>query len=352
MLRSFDQDSSPLAPHPAIGAFRATSLRPSSVMLRGLMVSRLRLVVSLLAIITVVAVPAYAQGRRGGGGGEQQPQEPPKWKGKADVSGKILDEAGKGVEAKITLVHAELKSGFFVMTKKNGEFQAKDMKAGEWKVMIEAPKYVTVVQTVQVTEAKNAPIEARLAIDKTPELIAKGEELFKAGQFAQARAEYQKVLEAHPEAAGDVNRAIAFTYGRERNHAEALKYLDLAIAAKPTDTMLLQLAAASAMETNDFTRAMGYAGKIDDTLLTESSPLVNLGVNLLNKRQAAHATTIFDRAIARFPAEPESYYYRALSALQTQNTANAKADLEKFIALARPDAPELVQAKELLSKIK
>jgi regulator of sirC expression with transglutaminase-like and TPR domain len=97
---------------------------------------------------------------------------------------------------------------------------------------------------------------------------------------------------------------------------------------------------------------MQYASKIDDASLTSADVLVNLAVNLLNKRQLPPATTILDRAIARFPEAAEAYYYRALAALQTQNTASAKADLEKFVALARPDAPELVQAKELLSKIK
>lgn len=308
--------------------------------------------IAIAMVLCLATVPAYAQGRRGGGAGHQRPQEPPKWRGKADVSGRILDEAGKGLEAKVTFVNTELKSGFFVMTKKNGEFSQKDIKAGEWKVLIEAPKYVAVVQTVQVIDGKNPPIETRLAIDRTPELIAKGEELFRAGQFAEARAEYVKVLAAHPEAAGDVNRAIAFTYGRERNHVEALRYLDLAIAAKPGDTMLLQLAAASAMEVNDFARAMQYAATIDDAALTDPGVLINLGVNLLNKRQMAHAVTVLDRAIARFPDVPEAYYYRALGSLQLQKTAAAKADLEKFIGMAPPEAPELVQARELLSKIK
>ena len=33
------------------------------------------------------------------------------------------------------------------------------------------------------------------------------------------------MLAAHPELTA-INRAIAFTYGREKNHPEALKYFD------------------------------------------------------------------------------------------------------------------------------
>jgi cytochrome c-type biogenesis protein CcmH/NrfG len=61
---------------------------------------------------------------------------------------------------------------------------------------------------------------------------------------------------------------------------------------------------------------------------------------------------LFSRAIARFPAAPEAYFYRGLIELQSQKTAEAKADLEKFVALAPADAPQLAQAKELLAKIK
>jgi tetratricopeptide (TPR) repeat protein len=313
-------------------------------------------VAAVFFLACALLVPsAGAQGRRGRGGDDAQrpPQPPPAWKGKADVSGKVLDESGKGIDqAKVTLVNKEVKAGFFAMTKKNGEFSAKDIKAGAWKLIVEAPKYVTAQQDIEITDQKNAPLEVKLAVDRTPELIAKGEELYKAGKFADARVEYQKVLEAHPEAGGEVNRAIAFTYGREKNHAEALKYLDLALQAKPDDMMLLQLAAASAIEVSDYPRAMGYMAKVEDASLTSDEVLVNAGVNMLTRRQADHAMILFARAIARFPESPDAYFYRGLIELQTQKTAEAKADLEKFVALAPANAPQLAQAKELLGKIK
>ena len=45
------------------------------------------------------------------------------WRGDAQVSGKITDEAGKGIpEAKVTFIFAKSNDGFFATTKKNGEF--------------------------------------------------------------------------------------------------------------------------------------------------------------------------------------------------------------------------------------
>ena len=82
--------------------------------------------------------------------------------------------------------------------------------------------------------------------------------------------------------------------------------------------------------------------------------IVNAAINMISKRQPANAVKLLDRAIARFPAAPEAYFYRGFARLQvnTTDTAAAKADLEKFVATAPPTAPEMAQAKDLLSKIK
>src|SRR5215216_5372707 len=107
------------------------------------LIQRLAWPVGLL--ILTVAGSALAQGGRRGGGDQpaNQPQPSAKWLGQADIKGKVLDDAGKPVaDAKVTMVLAELNSGFFVMTKKNGEFEGKDMKSGEWRVQVEAPDFV------------------------------------------------------------------------------------------------------------------------------------------------------------------------------------------------------------------
>ena len=274
------------------------------------------------------------------------------WRGDAQVSGKITDEAGKGIpEAKVTFIFAKSNDGFSATTKKNGEFSAKDIKAGEWRVQIEAQNFVTVRQALTITDSKNPPFDVRLKRDNSPELIASAEGLYKAGKYAEARAEYMKVLEAHPDLTG-INRAIAFTYGREGNHAEALKYLDLALANNPNDPLLLQLAAASATERSDYPRAVQYLAKIDDTMMTDPDILVTAATNLINRKQTANAITLLDRVIARFPQAPEAYFVRGFAKLQAGNNADGKADLEKFVSMAPADAPQLAQAKGLLAAIK
>jgi len=310
---------------------------------------------SVVATCVVLGSAPHALAQRGGGmraGDSFKEKKVAEWRGNAQVSGRITDEAGKGIpEAKVTFIFAKSNDGFFATTKKNGEFSAKDIKAGEWRLQIDAPNFVTVRQALTISDSKNPPVAVTLKRDNSPELLTKAEELYKAGQNAEARAEYMKVLEAHADLTG-INRAIAFTYGREGNHVQALKYLDLALASNPDDRILLQLAAASAMQVSDYPRAMGYLSKIDEATLDDPSVLADAAVNLINKNRSADAIAVLDRVIGRFPTAADAYFYRGFAKLKADKTADGKADLEKYLTLAPPDAPQVAQAKDLLAKIK
>jgi predicted Zn-dependent protease len=315
------------------------------------MLFRFRIGLAVCAAGMLLTLPAHAQGRRGGAADAPPPQTEAKWKGKSALSGKVVDDAGKGVAgAKVTLVLTENNNGFFVTTKKNGEFEAKDIKAGEWRLQTEAPNFVVVRQTVKVADGKNPPVSIVVKRDNSPELLAKADAAFKAGQLDEARTEYLKVLEAHPELTA-INRAIAFTYGKEKNNAEALKYLDLALAGNPDDAVLLQLAAATSIELNDPTRAMAYVARIDDATISDPDLLLNTAISMLNRKRSAEATTVLDRVIARFPETADSYFYRGYAKMQANKTAEAKPDLEKYLEIA-PTGAQAAQAKQMIASIK
>jgi tetratricopeptide (TPR) repeat protein len=313
--------------------------------------------VPAIILLSLVASTPAAFAQRGGGSGMHagdtfKEKKVAVWRGDAQISGKVIDETGKGVpEARVAFIFVSANDGFFATTKKNGEFSVKDIKGGEWRLQAEAPNFITVRQPLTVSDSKNPPLVLTLKRDNSPELLTKAEALFKAGQNAEARTEYLTVLAAHPELTA-INRAIAFTYGREKNHVEALKYLDLAIASNPNDAILLQLAAASAIQLSDYPRAMGYLAKIDDAMLSEPSMLSDAAVALVNKQRAAEAIQLLDRAVARFPNDPDAYFYRGFAKMQANKNADAKPDLEKYIAIAPPAAPMVAKAKELLATIK
>src|ERR1043166_5750361 len=240
-----------LARYPADGDTLSRSLSTfSSIEVVGMF--RTCSVVALALVIC--SSPAFAQ--RGGG----------------QVQGKIVDETGKGVDqAKVTFIFTKSNDGFFAMTKKTGEYSANDIKAGDWRVQVEAPNFVTARQELKLENKKNT-FNLTLKRDNAPELLAKADALFKAGDNAGARAEYIRILQDHPELTG-INRAIAFSYGREHNNLEAIKYLDIALTGNPNDAGLLQLATATAIDLSDYPRAMGYLNRIDDATVTDPEVL-------------------------------------------------------------------------------
>ena len=80
--------------------------------------------------------------------------------------------------------------------------------------------------------------------------------------------------------------------------------------------------------------------------------LINIGIGLINEKKQAEAITWFTRTITAFPKDASAYYYRGISQLSLGNTAEAKADLQKFVSLAPADAPELDTARKILDTIK
>lgn len=313
-----------------------------------------RILVAVLLTAAFASVSS-AQGR-GGSGPPAQDQD---WRGKGRITGTVLDEEGKGVpDAIVMLRHAELMVGPNVKTNRRGEFDVRDLRAGEWLIRAQVEGYLVQQQSVTVPESGRAePLEITLEVDRTAEqfaelqeALADGDELFKAGQFAAARAEYEKVLEARPDVVA-IHRSIAYTYGREGNHAKALEHLEVFIASEPANVEILQLATASALELKDADRSMGYLGKIGDEQVMDPDMFVNIAITMLNKGFNPQAIRLLDRVVTKFPGAPMPYYLRGMAKLRMSNNEGGKADLQKFVEIAPPDSAQLQQAKDILAKI-
>ena len=61
--------------------------------------------------------------------------------------------------------------------------------------------------------------------------------------------------------------------------------------------------------------------------------------------------TRYVRELSAAPDLAAAYYYRAIASLQMKKMKDAKADLEKVVAMA-PDSSEAKDAKELLDQMK
>lgn len=310
-----------------------------------------RILVAVL-VAMAMATAGFAQGRGGG-------QTAPAWQGKGRISGTVLDENGKGVKDLIVLLrHAELMSGPNVKTNGKGEFDVKNLKPGGWLVRVQPDGYL--ISQAEVTVPENGRIEnveLKLEVDRTDEQmaelqsqLAEADDFFKQGQFAEARAEYEKVLAARPDVTA-LHRSIAYTYGREGNHAMALEHFDKALEGDPTNLEMLQLAAASAIEVKEPDRALGYLDKIAAGQILDPDILNNFAINMINKAFNPQAIKLLDRVVTEYPTAAMPLFLRGMAKLRMSNNDGGKADLEKFVELAPPELPQLQQAKDILAKI-
>jgi tetratricopeptide (TPR) repeat protein len=106
------------------------------------------------------------------------------------------------------------------------------------------------------------------------------------------------------------------------------------------------------MEVGKGEEARQILASVDESKIVDPAVFLNIGIGLVNDKKHAEAVTWFDKAIERFPQHADGYYYRGISYLSLGKTAEAKTDLEKYVSMAPPDAPELATAKQILATIK
>jgi tetratricopeptide (TPR) repeat protein len=299
----------------------------------------------LVAAALTLATPAFAQD----------------WKGLGRMEGRVLDPDGKPLpDVTVKLNLPSRGGGTTIKTDKKGHWAIGGIASGAWQIDLEAPGYaVKKVSITLPTEASRlAPIEVRL--DKAapagppPEVRAaleQGDAAFKAGRFAEARAEYEKLLALRPELADTLYRQIAFTYSREGNYAKEVEYLEKVLQSNPTDLNLKLLTAQEALQGGMLDQGLELLKGIDDSTIKDPAVFYNVAVLLRNAQKPEEAIVYLTKAVTVDPAYVDGYFQRGLAYLGLQKTAEAKADFQKVIELA-PTGAQAETAKKALQQLK
>jgi tetratricopeptide (TPR) repeat protein len=299
----------------------------------------------LVAAALTLATPAFAQD----------------WKGLGRMEGRVLDSDGKPLpDVTVKLNLPSRGGGTTIKTDKKGHWAIGGIASGAWQIDLEAPGYaVKKVSITLPTEASRlAPIEVRL--DKVapagppPEVRAaleQGDAAFKAGRFAEARAEYEKLLALRPELADTLYRQIAFTYSREGNYAKEVEYLEKVLQSNPTDLNLKLLTAQEALQGGMLDQGLELLKGIDDSTIKDPAVFYNVAVLLRNAQKPEEAIVYLTKAVTVDPAYVDGYFQRGLAYLGLQKTAEAKADFQKVIELA-PTGAQAETAKKALQQLK
>jgi tetratricopeptide (TPR) repeat protein len=283
------------------------------------------------------------------------------WKGQGRLEGKVLGSDGAPiVGATVKLDNPGRGGGPTIKTDKKGKWAYFGLVAGSWNIDVEAPGYATRKISIDLPSesARRSPVEIRLETAGPPpippevlEAVRKADEAYKGGRFAEAKAEYEKLLALRPDLAATVHQQLGFSLIQLKKYPEALEHLQKVLDADPGNQQVRAIMAQAALEGGLIDRATGLLESLDEKTVRDPDVFFNIGVNFLNAGRPEDAIAYFGRAIALDAAYVDGYFRRGLAYLQLGRPAEAKADLKKVLELT-PTGPQAELAQKAIEQLK
>ena len=283
-------------------------------------------------------------------------------KGKLRLAGKVVNEAGQpieGADVRAAKKGEPVPQMFSTKTNKDGEWSIPNIAAGDW--VIEAMKEgIGIAEATEtLTEAdknKVVTLTIKPKVDPNVELQKMHQQavqLAQAGKPAEARKIWEDLLAKNP-SMHMFHGLIGTMYAAEDNAAKGLEHLKLVLEKDPSNVDYQVLSAELMMELGDKEGADKILNSVDLTKVKDPRAFINSAINKINsgdKAQAEIAIQSLDKLIPQFPNEHMLLYLRGRANLASTKHAEAKADLEKYIAIAPPTAPQVADAKKLLEQL-
>jgi predicted Zn-dependent protease len=277
-------------------------------------------------------------------------------RGKANLSGKVVDEQGQPIEdALVTAQMTGQSDALSGKTDKKGEWKISGAANGEWKVQVTKEGLDAATEMIEVKGDKAPPLNVTLkkAVDPMVAVNSKLQEaatLAQGGKIADARKIYEDLLAKYPQIY-QLEGFIARTYAAENNIPAAMQHLKVNLDKEPNNVELKVFQAELMMESGDKAGAKAILDSVDMKEVKDPYTFINQAINLINDKKGPEAAELLTKLLTQFPNTPELYYYRGRAYVASDKLDDAKADLEKFVQLA-PNAKEAADAKKILEQIK
>ena len=299
-------------------------------------------VMTLACALAVVALPVAGFAQRG----------------EARLAGKVVDDQGKPLQD--VVIKAQLAGQPPLQTKsnRNGDWSINNMAGGQWEIEFTkegfAPQKSSVElqpdQQITSVQVKMAKPQADPNVEIQAE-VKRAAELLQNKQIAEGRKIYESLVAKYPDL-HQLPEFIGRAYAAEANYDEAIKHVRMTVDKDPTNVQAQVFLGDLLMEKGDKAEAQKVFESVDLTKVEDPAPFINLAITKINDQKADEAIALLEKLIARFPKESNLLYYRGRAYLSAKKMPEAKADLEKFVASALPDARELPDAKKILEQMK
>ena len=283
------------------------------------------------------------------------------WKGQGRMEGKVTDASGAplaGVSVKVEL--PERGGGTTVTTDKKGRWVLGGIAAGSWHIDFELAGYASRKVSVDLPAESSRLKPLEVTLEKaaatgpdpaTRQAFERAEAAYKEGRFAEARAEYARLLALRPDLAPRIHQQIGFAYIQEKQPRQAVAELEQVLLAEPGNAQVRAIAAQAALEGGMADQGRALLAALPEGAIRDPDAFYNIAVNFVNAGLAEDGILYFSKAIALDPQYVDGYYQRALASLKLGRTAECRADFEKVVALS-PDGPQAGLARKALEQIK
>ena len=286
-------------------------------------------------------------------------------RGKTKAEGRVVNEQGEPLAEAIV---AAMMEGFDkpfqqAKTNKRGEWTMENLAEGKWKFYFGGvegleEKAVDVAVggsgTVKVPEVKlGKPVDHNAFVNSE---LQRAAEMMQTRQPSEARKIYEGLLVKYSDVPADfqgqLHGAVAQTYAAENNATQALVHLKQAVALDPSNTDIQLVYGEMLIQSGDRAGGEKILLAMDIGGVKDPLPYMNVIIGMINEQKSEEALALLGKLMTKFPNETSLYYYRGRANLAAKNLPEARADLEKFVAGAPPDARELDDAKKILEQLK
>jgi predicted Zn-dependent protease len=128
--------------------------------------------------------------------------------------------------------------------------------------------------------------------------------------------------------------------------------LKLVVEKEPANIDMKLIMADLMIEKGDKAEGLAILQAVDMTQVKDPSPIINGAITMINDSKPDDALALLDKVRQQFPDRADVYYYRGRAHVSAKKLPEAKADFEKYVSMAPPDARELADAKKILEQLK
>ena len=303
------------------------------------------------------------------------------WRGVGRLQGVVVDQNGKPVKgAKVILksVRGSETGPDPILTDAKGKWAAGGLIGGQWYIDVEAEGFLLRKTNANVSEIDRLSPPIKIVIEPKPEeapkpaeeeqqkeaimvggveitpeiaaAIEAGNNFLKEQKWKEAATEFEKAVGVLKDNT-QLKFALARAYHGAGEVKKALVVMQEIYAADTGNMTAATLLIDMLLQDEQVDAAKKILADMPPGALADPNTILNIGIRFINNNKPEDAYKYFNDAVAVASDMPAAYYYRAIAALQLKKMKEAKADLQKVVAMA-PDSSEAKDAKDLLAQMK